>query len=136
MTGRALLRASDADREQIVDRLRQAATEGRLHGDELEERVAAAFSARTYGELDTLVADLPAPALDRRRAHDTAGHPPAAAVAIALTAAVLLIAVAGSALSVHGHGYHHWGGGLGPVIWLVWIAIGVRFFLHRSRGWR
>jgi hypothetical protein len=38
-----------------------ATTEGRLGTDELDERVGAAFSARTYGELDALVADLPVP---------------------------------------------------------------------------
>jgi hypothetical protein len=130
------LRASDADREQVAERLRQAATEGRLHDDELEERLGAAFSARTYGELDGLVVDLPAPALDRRRAQGSAGHPPAAAVAIVLTVAVLLVAAVGSAVSGHGHSYHHWGGGLGPLIWLVWIAIGARFFLHRRGGFR
>ena len=59
-----------------------------------------------------------------------------ALVAIALTVAVLLVTVAGAAVGGHGHGYHHWGGGLGTVIWLVWIAIGVRFFLHRRGGLR
>ena len=55
------VRASDVDREQVVERLRHAATEGRLRTEELEERLAAAFAARTYGELDPLVTDLPAP---------------------------------------------------------------------------
>lgn len=43
----------------MADRLRHAATEGRLTAEELEERLHHAFSARTYGELDPLVADLP-----------------------------------------------------------------------------
>jgi hypothetical protein len=55
------LRASDADREHIVDRLRKAATEGRIAAEELEHRVSAALKARTYGELDATVADLPGP---------------------------------------------------------------------------
>ena len=55
------LRASDLDREQIAERLQVAATEGRLRTDELEERLEATYSARTYGELDALVSDLPAP---------------------------------------------------------------------------
>jgi Domain of unknown function (DUF1707) len=58
---RPSLRASDSDREEIVGRLHTATTEGRLRADELDERLGAAFSARTYGELDALVADLPAP---------------------------------------------------------------------------
>lgn len=53
------LRASDSDREQVAERLRHATSEGRLTGDELEERLEALYSARTYGDLDALVADLP-----------------------------------------------------------------------------
>jgi Domain of unknown function (DUF1707) len=53
------LRASDADREAIVNRLHKAATEGRIAPDELEQRVTAALKARTYAELDATVADLP-----------------------------------------------------------------------------
>jgi uncharacterized RDD family membrane protein YckC len=61
MSSRERLRASDADRERAVAVLHDAATEGRLSADELDERVARAFSATTYGELDTLVEDLPVP---------------------------------------------------------------------------
>jgi Flp pilus assembly protein TadB len=53
------LRASDADRDAVTDRLREAAGEGRLEPEELEQRVDAALRARTYGELGRLVADLP-----------------------------------------------------------------------------
>lgn len=53
------MRASDADREQVVSRLRSAAGEGRLAADELEHRVSAALRARTYAELEATVADLP-----------------------------------------------------------------------------
>jgi hypothetical protein len=53
------LRASDADRDAVVDRLREAAGEGRLEPDELEQRVDVALRARTYGELAELLADLP-----------------------------------------------------------------------------
>jgi hypothetical protein len=53
------IRASDSDREQVSERLRRAAVEGRLTTEELEERLEAASAARTYGELDPLVADLP-----------------------------------------------------------------------------
>ena len=54
------LRASHADRDQVIDALRIAAGDGRLTSDELDERVEAAFTARTYGELAALTADLPA----------------------------------------------------------------------------
>ncbi len=56
---RAALRASDADREQIVSALRQHHTEGRLTVDEFTERMHHAFSAKTFGELDLLTRDLP-----------------------------------------------------------------------------
>jgi uncharacterized protein DUF1707 len=61
MSGYDSLRASDADRDAVTERLREAAGEGRLEPDELEERVDGALRARTYGELARLVADLPRP---------------------------------------------------------------------------
>jgi hypothetical protein len=66
MARRATLRASDADREQIAERLRHAMAEGRLIPEELEERLEAVFAARTYGELDALVVDLPGQTVRRR----------------------------------------------------------------------
>ncbi|MEU1627736.1 DUF1707 and DUF4190 domain-containing protein [Streptomyces sp. NPDC020096] len=53
------MRASHADRERAVDVLKAAFAEGRLGQHEYEQRVGAAYSARTYGELSGLVADLP-----------------------------------------------------------------------------
>ena len=50
MSRHGTLRASDADRDQIVDRLHKAATEGRIGSDELEQRVSQALKARTYGD--------------------------------------------------------------------------------------
>ena len=55
------VRASDAEREQVADALRRAAGDGRLAPDELEERLTAAYGARTRGELGPLTSDLPAP---------------------------------------------------------------------------
>jgi hypothetical protein len=59
MPRRSTLRASDADREYVAERLRQAAAEGRLIAEELEQRLETTFAARTYGELGAVVADLP-----------------------------------------------------------------------------
>jgi hypothetical protein len=56
------VRASDAERDEVIDRLRTAGAEGRLTLEELGERVGAAQEARTGTELATLTADLPAPA--------------------------------------------------------------------------
>ena len=53
------LRISDADRHQVAELLRQAAGEGRLELDELDERLEAAFAARTYADLVPITADLP-----------------------------------------------------------------------------
>ena len=52
------LRASDADRERAVLTLGRAAGEGRLDVDELEERLQAAYAARTHGALELLLADV------------------------------------------------------------------------------
>ncbi len=54
------LRASDADRERVVDGLRSHAAEGRLEAEELAERVEAAYRSKTLAELDELTRDLPA----------------------------------------------------------------------------
>ena len=53
------LRASHEDRDAIVDRLRVAAGDGRIDAEELDQRIEAAMGARTYGELDVIVKDLP-----------------------------------------------------------------------------
>jgi hypothetical protein len=55
------MRASDAEREQIAESLREAVAEGRLDMEEFEIRLDAAFKARTHRELEPLVRDLPAP---------------------------------------------------------------------------
>ena len=52
-------RASDADREQLIAELNEHAVAGRLSTDELEERVQAAYAARTTGDLDAVRRDLP-----------------------------------------------------------------------------
>jgi hypothetical protein len=56
------VRASDAEREAAVERLRVATTEGRLTLTELTERTEAAYTATTRGELVRITADLPAAA--------------------------------------------------------------------------
>ncbi len=53
------IRASDADRERVTARLRDHFAEGRLTQDELDERVTAALSAKTLGDLRELMTDLP-----------------------------------------------------------------------------
>jgi hypothetical protein len=57
---RSELRASHDDRDRVVEMLRVSAGDGRLTAEELDERLEVAMTARTYGELAKLVADLPA----------------------------------------------------------------------------
>jgi Domain of unknown function (DUF1707) len=89
-----VLRASDADRELIVKRLQRATAEGRLLADELEERLGAVFSARTYGQLDALVADLPAVTTQPRR---RPGAPNWTHGALALVALFAILTMVGGA---------------------------------------
>jgi hypothetical protein len=104
--------AGSADRERAVGVLRAAFTEGRLTQDELDDRVEKAYAARTYGDLWTLIADLPAgplpypvgvpyqqatPAVPPSSEPDTSWHSAAALVITALvifTLAALVTAIA------------------------------------------
>lgn len=69
------MRVADADREQLVDELREHAVEGRLTSEEFEERVGGAYRASTRADLDALRADLPVSstsvklALSKRKKH-------------------------------------------------------------------
>ncbi|MEV5931670.1 DUF1707 domain-containing protein [Streptomyces sp. NPDC052079] len=73
--GAAELRASDADRDRIADLLREALAEGRLTADEHAERVEGVLAAKTVGELDVFVQDLPI-AHQQRAAHSSAPSRP------------------------------------------------------------
>src|SRR5947209_5580503 len=55
------LRAADADRAAVAEVLGRHMSAGRLTVEEYDERLARAYAARTYGELDEVTADLPAP---------------------------------------------------------------------------
>lgn len=67
------MRISDADRHQVSEILREAAAEGRLELDELDERLEATYAARTYADLVPITADLPVPGVRRT----PAAHPAA-----------------------------------------------------------
>jgi len=56
------MRAADNDRERIATRLRQALDEGRLTLDEVDDRLREVYAAKTFGDLDRIIADLPLPA--------------------------------------------------------------------------
>jgi Domain of unknown function (DUF1707) len=124
MPHRGSLRASDADRDLVAERLRQATTEGRLRPDELEDRLGVALSARTYGELDVLVADLPTAGLERRgRSPLPRWLPPVVALAVAIPiAALIVVAVAFVLTGVF-------------AAWAVWLFVGWWFLAGRRRGY-
>jgi DUF1707 SHOCT-like domain/Domain of unknown function (DUF4190) len=56
---RGTMRAADVDRDRVVGFLKTAYGEGRLSKDEYDARLDSALSARTYADLDKVVADLP-----------------------------------------------------------------------------
>lgn len=58
--GRSRLRASRADRDQVIEVLKAAFVQGRLGKDEFDLRVGQVLASRTYADLDALTADIPA----------------------------------------------------------------------------
>jgi len=122
---RSSLRASDADRERVAERLKQAATEGRILAHEFEERLAAALRARTYGDLDDVVADLPGVRMVRptpaaRSRQLIAAHP---VLGVALIAAASLVVLLVAAVVIAGL----------FALAGVWILLGVLTTIHRRR---
>jgi hypothetical protein len=69
------LRAADADRQAVADRLRAALDEGRIDFHEYDGRLREAYAAKTYGELDRLIDDLPGTAPIARSALAPAAPP-------------------------------------------------------------
>src|ERR1035441_2193664 len=98
---RSELRASHDDRDRVVELLRVSAGDGRLTAEELDQRLELALTARTYGELATLVTELRpagggvggerargATQAERRRAHRLPQRSRAARRPVGSTAAV------------------------------------------------
>lgn len=84
------IRASDAERQRVVDLLQEHTTAGRLSLDEFSTRVDAANRAVTRGDLAVLTADLPTPAQPRP---DERPWPTGLVVAGIVVAVVLLVAI-------------------------------------------
>lgn len=110
------LRAADADRETTAERLRRAHTEGRLDTSELQQRLERCYEAKTLGDLDELVTDLP---------HESEAKPPPrfaplrwrlAPLFPLLVALIVICAVTGH------HGF--------------WLLIPLAFLLYRVCCWR
>jgi hypothetical protein len=139
------LRVSDTDREAVVTELGRHFQDGRLDQNEFDERIGAALSARTEGDLATLMTDLPRPdvrstAQLAERAPSTPfgpagrryGRPPLIAlVPVAFAVLVLTGLVTG--------GWHHgtgWGGWPFAPFGLLWLVIPFLAIRARSRGSR
>ena len=113
MARHAALRASDADRDAVAERLRAAAVEGRLDADELEQRVHVALRARTYGQLQQLLDDLPEAPRSWRGLPRVAGRPTTTAVVLAVRLlALLIVATVVIALAV-----------LAAAWWMLWVVV-------------
>jgi sterol desaturase/sphingolipid hydroxylase (fatty acid hydroxylase superfamily) len=98
--------------------------EGRLLAEELEERLEAVFAARTYGELDAVVADLPVPRPRRQPARRQLS--PAhlmIAGALVMFAMPVLVAVAIAAVVLAFTGF--------AAMWALWLVLAWFFFGHR-----
>lgn len=99
---RQQMRASDRDRQEVVDRLLAGLDDGRLKMEEYVDRMAAALEAVTYGDLAALCADLPsARSMAKREAK------PAVTASHAVAARRGLIAELPTALKV---------------LWTIWLA--------------
>ena len=123
MAKRSSLRASDADRDRVVERLHQAGTEGRLFAHELEERISKALRARTYGDLDEVVFDLPgaAPERSRSRPRQLLFSHPATAVAVLVLGSIIAFMLAALVVAT----VIAFGG--------VWIILAVVVLMFRGR---
>ncbi|HLG92091.1 MAG TPA: DUF1707 domain-containing protein [Acidimicrobiales bacterium] len=119
------LRASDADRDQVASELREHCAAGRVTVEELSERLDQVFRARTFGDLASVMHDLPPlgqhPAEWRRPR-------PGRLLALALVAVGVLFALAASSAATT---YHH--GTAVAVLVALFVLQGLR--ISRARRW-
>ncbi len=82
------MRISDHERDHAASILRDAAGDGRLDLQELDERLDAVYAAKTYGDLEPITRDLPAPSTPTspvpRRTEQISGEAPASATAVGI----------------------------------------------------
>jgi hypothetical protein len=114
------LRASDTEREAVAERLRRHHTEGRLDAEEFQERIDRCLKAKTLGELDELVTDLP-----RER------EPRTRSMRVGKLFAYPLVPILFVLFAISLAGWHHRGLGL---LWLIPVFFLVRFCLFRRFG--
>jgi hypothetical protein len=114
------LRAADADRERIAERLRNGHAEGRLDIDELQERLELCYRSKTLGDLRELVGDLPRQDLEGDQRRSFGPVRPwrwrIAPLVPILFALIVILAIAG---------HHH----------VFWLWIPVLFVFWRLSWW-
>jgi hypothetical protein len=118
------MRASDADRERTAELLREHHAVGRLTAEEFAERLEKVFAAKTRGELDALLSDLPAIDLYQL---------PAASIRPASRAVVRPRSRGGSGLNRRGDGPILPGSAAGWLTWtaasslllVIWLGLGI-----------
>jgi uncharacterized protein len=106
--GRGHLRASDADRELVVDALKAAFVQGRLSQDELHRRVGEALLSRTYAGLAMLTADISANPAEARPVPETAPVParkPVSKKALAWAGVIAVLPALGAAFLTYYGGF-------------------------------
>jgi Domain of unknown function (DUF1707) len=139
--GHGHLRASHADREQVIGVLKAAYVQGRLTKGELEARVGQAFAARTYGELAAVTADLPPGLITAPPLRQPARAPTRLPVSKVVAGAVLVIPAPAMVAAAFITGSDP----LGKVAiltvfvsFMAWIAAGMQLIANwhdnRSRG--
>lgn len=114
------LRASDADRERIADRLRKASGEGRIDLAEFQERLESCYQAKTLGQLRELVADLPREDVQMAPRASGAPSPWFRRSSLLPILIVLFVIVAAS-----GHSHH-----------VLWLWVPLVFVFWRLSWWR
>ena len=115
-------RAADTDREQTSERLRRHHAEGRLDAEEFQERVDHCYQAKTLGELDQLVTDLPPEQTREGRFHLQRLR------MVPVLPIVIAILVIGAMTGDHHHGHS----GFWLLIPLLFL---LRFFVWRQGPW-
>ena len=121
MDDRLKMRASDADRQEVIERLRAALDEGRLKMEEYLDRMAQASEAVTYGDLAPLYADLPVTS-------SVARHEPSAPPRAPLPGQPPAAPLPGQPPAAPRHGAvaaYGWAGLPAPlkVLWTIWAAV-------------
>jgi DUF1707 SHOCT-like domain len=110
------MRVGDAEREAVGEILRREHVNGRLDAVEFQERLDRSLAAKTYSDLDTLVADLPDDAPPRpRRARGWTPRPWPLALFVVLVLATIVAS--------HGH--------------VLWLALPIfAYLVLRTLYWR